>query len=81
MAHWLRRQFEAEVIRRRTHRSAVVACVLFTVVVSLALLRPGIYTVGPLVIGLESLRNPLLELGAAVLVALATRRRSLARRN
>ncbi len=76
MTHWLRRQFEAEVIRRRTHRSAVVACVLFAVVVSLALLRPGIYTVGPLVIGLESLRNPLLELGAAVLVALATRRRS-----
>jgi hypothetical protein len=76
MTHWLRRQFEAEVIRRRTHRSAVVASGLFAVVVSLALLRPGLYTVGPLVIGLESLRNPLLELGAAVLVALATRKRS-----
>lgn len=73
---WLRSQLEPEVVRRRAHRGALVACVLFAVVVSLALLRPGIYTAGPLVIGLESLRNPLLELGAAVLVALATRRRS-----
>jgi hypothetical protein len=73
---WRRRQFEPEVVRRRLHRGALVACGLFAVVVSLALLRPGLYTVGPLVIGLDSLRNPLLELGAAVLVALATRKRS-----
>jgi len=76
MASWLRSHLEPEVVRRRTHRGAVVACGFFAFVVSLVLLRPGLYTVGPVVIGLESLRNPLLELGAAVLVTLVTRKRS-----
>lgn len=44
---------------------------------ALALLRPGHYALGPVVVSLTSLRNPLLELGAAVLVALATARRAL----
>ncbi|MFN7986461.1 MAG: hypothetical protein U0529_03250 [Thermoanaerobaculia bacterium] len=61
-----------EVIRRRVHRWALVGCGVFAFVVSVVLIRPGVYLVGPLSIGLDSLRNPLLELGAAVLVALAT---------
>lgn len=72
---WLRSQFDPEVIRRRTHLGAVVACGLFAVVASLAFLRPGLYTVGPVVIGLQSRTNPLLGLGMAVLVTLATAKR------
>ncbi len=80
LRRWLRSQFEPEVVRRRTHRGAIVAIGLFLVVVAVVLVRPGIYVVGPLVIGLDSLRNPLLELGAAILVTLATRKRTFQRR-
>jgi hypothetical protein len=72
---WLRALFEPEAVRRRTHRGAAVACGIFASVVALALLRPGRYAIGPVVIKLTSLRNPLLELGAAVLVTLATAKR------
>lgn len=73
---WLRKQFEPEVVRRRTHRTAIVACAIFAFLVAVALFRPGSYSVGPVVIGLSSPGNPLLELGAAILVTVASARRS-----
>ncbi len=74
---WLGRQFEPDVVRRRTHRGAIVATVIFTFAVAVVLFRPGRYTAGPLVVGLSSLRNPLLEMGAAILVAALTRDQSI----
>lgn len=67
---------DPESLRRRTHLCGVVACVFFALVVALALLRPGRYAVGPVVIRLNSLSNPLAELGAALLVTLATAKRT-----
>jgi hypothetical protein len=72
---WLKKRYARGAVRRRVHRGAAVFCGAFAVVVALALFRPGLYTVGPVVIKLTSLRNPLLELGAAALVYLATSNR------
>lgn len=71
---WIRGQFEPEVVRRRTHRGALVSCGLFAVAVSVTLLWPGRYTVGPVVISVRSMTNPLFGFAASVLVTLATAR-------
>lgn len=75
LRRWLRSAFEPEVVRRRTHRCAIAACGLFACVVALAILRPGLYEVGPWIVKLRSVRNPLLLLGGAVLVTLTSARR------
>ncbi|MBK8597986.1 MAG: hypothetical protein IPP07_28020 [Holophagales bacterium] len=72
---WLRGQFEPEVVRRRTHRGALVSCGLFAVAATVTLLWPGRYTVGPVVVSVRSLTNPLFGFAVSVLVALATTRR------
>lgn len=72
---WLRRQFEPPVVRRRTHFCALIASVAFAFVILVVVVRPGFYAVGPLVIGLDSLRNPFIELVVAVTVAVLTARR------
>lgn len=77
MGRWVRRQFEPEVVRRRTHFCALVAAGVFAFLILVVLVEPGWYVVGPLVVGLDSLRNPLIELTIAVVVAAATSRRSL----
>jgi hypothetical protein len=74
---WLRSQFEPEVVRRRTHRGALVSCGLFAVAASVTLLWPGRYTVGPVVLSVRSMTNPLFGLAVSVLVTLATTRRPL----
>jgi hypothetical protein len=60
------------VVRRRVHRCAVAACGLFAGIAAVALVRPGRYAVGPVVVRLQSVVNPLVELGMAFLVARAT---------
>lgn len=72
---WQRRQLEPEVVRRRTHRGALVACGLFAVAASATLLCPGRYTVGPVIVSLRSMTNPLFGLAVSVFVTLATARR------
>ena len=59
-------------MRRRVHACASVAALAFLAVLFVALLSPGRYSLGPLVVRLDSIRNPLLELLAAVAVAIAS---------
>lgn len=63
-------------VRRRTHRAAIIASAVFATLVAVVLFRPGLYSVGPIIIGLSSLRNLLLELGAAIFVAAASAKSS-----
>jgi hypothetical protein len=78
-AAWWKEQFRPATVRRRVHRGAAVACLIFSAVLAVAIFFPGRWRIFGILVKLDTIRNPLLEVLASALVFVATREGSFDR--